>query len=62
MPWSVSGWHRAACCGGCSAQPWRSLRPRSISVDIVDERGRRLERRPVATREAAEVLTAALNA
>ena len=36
--------------------------PRSISVDIVDERGRRLERRPAATREAAEVLTASLNA
>ena len=36
--------------------------PRSVSIDIVDEYGRRLERRPVATLAAAESLAAALNA
>lgn len=54
-PGSVLRWLLSAPFGGACG-------PRSISVDIVDERGRRLERRPVATREAAEVLTAALNA
>lgn len=36
--------------------------PRAISVDVVDERGRRLERRPAATTEAAALVADALNA
>ena len=36
--------------------------PRRISVDIVDEHGCRLERRPAPTREAADAMAAALNA
>jgi len=34
----------------------------SITVDLVDEHGRRLERRPAATAEAADLLAEALNA
>lgn len=33
-----------------------------ITVDLVDEDGRRLERRPAPTREAADLIAAALNA
>lgn len=35
--------------------------PRVTTVDLIDERGRRLERRPAPTREDAERLAAAVN-
>lgn len=51
---SVLRWLLSAPFGGsCGA--------RTISVDIVDEHGRRLERRPAANREAAELMAGALN-
>ncbi len=54
-PGSAVRWLLSAPFGGACG-------PRTISVDIVDEHGRRLERRPVATPEAADALAAALNA
>lgn len=36
--------------------------PRTLSVDVIDERGQRLERRPAATRETAGLMAGALNA
>ncbi len=54
-PGRVIQWMLSAPFGGACG-------PRRITVDVVDEHGRRLERRPAATHEAAELMAAALNA
>lgn len=53
-PGSVLRWLLSTPLGGACG-------PRRVTVDVVDEHGRRLERRPAATREAAELVAAALN-